>query len=79
MKARHSKRFQTILQVFTRISAQYLLVYQGRDRSRSIRRLRVATVKNNREYALIHETDMSNYALQRQSAQTIIDSFTWLN
>jgi len=57
----------------------YLLVYQGRDRSRSIRRLRVATVKNNREYALIYEVDMSNYALQRQSAQTIIDSFTWLN
>ncbi|BAZ33900.1 hypothetical protein NIES4074_64140 (plasmid) [Cylindrospermum sp. NIES-4074] len=26
MKARHSKRFQSILQVFTRISAQYLCV-----------------------------------------------------
>jgi eukaryotic-like serine/threonine-protein kinase len=57
----------------------YLLVYQGNDGGRLIRQMRVATVKNNREYALIYEADMSDYELQKESAQKIIDSFAWLN
>ncbi|MBW4498717.1 MAG: protein kinase [Scytonema hyalinum WJT4-NPBG1] len=57
----------------------YLLVYQGIDNGRGIRRMRVATVKNNREYALTYEADLSHYDLQKQSAQKIIDSFDWLN
>ncbi|BAY37667.1 serine/threonine protein kinase [Nostoc sp. NIES-2111] len=68
-------------------SKAYLLVYQGRDdiqsgvahRHKLSSRMRVATVKNNREYALTYEADISDYALQKHSAQKIIDSFAWLN
>lgn len=57
----------------------YLLVYQGSDRGRVIRRMRVAKVKNHHEYALIYEADMGDYDLREKSAQQIIDSFAWLN
>jgi len=43
----------------------YLLVYEGTDGGRKIRRMRVATVKNNREYALIYEADLSHYEMQK--------------
>ncbi|BAY42194.1 serine/threonine protein kinase (plasmid) [Nostoc sp. NIES-2111] len=57
----------------------YSLVYQGNDSGRLIRRMRVITIKNNREYALIYEADIRDYDLQKESAQKIINSFAWLN
>ena len=56
----------------------YLLVYEGMEGKKLVRRMRISTVRNKQEYALTFESNPNDYHKWKQSAQNIIDSFDWL-
>jgi serine/threonine-protein kinase len=64
-----------ISNIYINQNPAYKIVYRGRNNGQIMQRIRIGMINNGQEYALVYQAKSENYALFKQEAQNIINSF----